>query len=87
MDYRSISIIFDGDNQLEEEGSKNFKFKKYLKNLNSIKYFHFKKDLERDVFGEKNKVEKRDKFKCLIKNYKTEINKDNFPLLLQFLKN
>ena len=56
INLSKISFILDGDGNLEDENTLQFKTQKFLNNKN-IKIFYFEKDIEQDLYGKKQKIE------------------------------
>ena len=56
IDLSKISFILDGDGNLKNENTLQFKTQKFLNNKN-IKNFYFEKDIEQDLYGKEQKIE------------------------------
>ncbi len=56
INLSKISFILDGDGNLKNENTLQFKTQKFLNNKN-IKNFYFEKDIEQDLYGKKQKIE------------------------------
>lgn len=78
INLKNISFILDGDGNLKDKDKAQFKTREFLDNKD-IKNYYFEKDIEQDLYGEKQKI--RESFKKF--NLAIKFKDDKTPKLLE----